>query len=94
MMSRIARALDLVGMVEAHAVDDAAAAVVSGHHELLEAEMGHDLDAVERHVAEGIGLVLLAARRLRRIAIAAQIDRDDGELLRQPRRETCARTDG
>ena len=81
------RALHALGMIEAHAVRHARAAVVAGHHEGLEAELLHHLDLVLRHGAERIVLVLVAAGRLREVAIAAQIGRDHGELLREPRRE-------
>ena len=87
MMSRIGGALDLVRMIEAHAVQDARAAVVAGRHEAIEAERRHHLDLVLRHGAERIARVIVAARRLLRVAVAAQVGADDGEVLRQPRRE-------
>ena len=77
----------LVGMVEAHAVQHARAAVVAGGEKALEAERRHHLDLVLRHGAEGIVRVVVAARRLFGIAIAAQIGGDHGEVLRQPWRE-------
>ena len=70
----------LVGMVEAHAVQDAGAAVMAGGIEAREAERGHHLDLVLRHGAERIAAVVLAARRLLGIAIAAQIRAHDGEF--------------
>ena len=81
------RARDLVRMVEAHAVQHARAAVVAGGVEAVEAERGHDLDLVLRHGAERVAAVILAARRLLGIAVAAQVGGDHGELARQPRRD-------
>ena len=52
------RARDLLRMVEAHAVQHARAAVVTGGVEAVEAERGHDLDLVLRHRAERIVDVL------------------------------------
>ena len=43
-------------MVEAHAVQDAGAAIVPGDAEALEAERRHHLDLVLRHGAERIVL--------------------------------------
>ena len=51
------------------------------------AERRHDLDLVLRHGAKGVAAVIFAAGRLFRIAVSAQIGRDDGEFLRQPRRD-------
>ena len=77
----------LVGMVEAHAVQHARAAVVAGGIEAREAERRHHLDLVLRHGAERIAGVVLAARRLLGIAVAAQVGGHHGELLGQPRRD-------
>ena len=78
---------NLVGMIEAHAVQHAGAAVVAGGEELFVAERRHHLDLVLRHGAERIVFVVVAARRLLEIAIAAQVGGDHGEVLGQPRRE-------
>ena len=83
------RARDLVRMIEAHAVQHAGAAIVTGGVEALVTERRHHLDLVLRHGAERIVFVVLAAGRLFGIAIAAQIGGDDGEFLRQPRRDFC-----
>ena len=80
-------AQNLVGMIEAHAVQHAGAAVVAGGKEAVVAERRHHLDLVLRHGAERIVVVVVAARRLFGIAIAAQIGGDHGEVLGQPRRE-------
>ena len=80
-------ARDLVRMVEAHAVQHAGAAVVAGGVEAIEPERRHHLDLVLRHGAERVAAVILAARRLFRIAVAAQVGGDHGELARQPRRD-------
>ena len=77
----------LVGMVEAHAMHDARAAVVPGREELVEAERRHHLDVILRHRAERIVRVIRLARRLLRVAVAAEIRRHHGELPREPRRE-------
>ena len=84
-------AQNLVGMIEAHAVQHAGAAVVAGGEEAVVAERRHHLDLVLRHGAERIVLVVVAARRLLGIAIAAQVGGDHGEVLRQPRREFLPR---
>ena len=64
-----------------------AAAVVAGHAELLEAEMLHHFDLVLRHAAERIIAVIFAPARFSAVAVAAQIGRDHGEILREPRRD-------
>src|SRR3954454_2267456 len=74
-------------MVEAHAVEHARTAIVAGGGEALEPERRHDLDLVLRHGAERIAAVVVAARRLLGIAVAAQVGAHHGELLRQPRRD-------
>ena len=74
-------------MIEAHAVQHAGAAIVAGGIEPLVAERGHHLDLVRRHGAERIIGMVVAARGLFGIAVAAQIGGDHGEFLRQPRRE-------
>ena len=81
----------LVGMIEAHAVQHAGAAVVAGGEEFVVAERRHHLDLVLRHGAERIVFVVVAARRLFGIAVAAQVGGDHGEVLGQPRREFLPR---
>ena len=76
-----------LGMIEAHAVHDARAAVVAGGKEAVEAERRHHLDIVLRHRAERIVRVIRLARRLLAVAIAAQVGRHHGEFLRKARRE-------
>src|SRR5262245_54255600 len=71
------------GVIEAHAMQHARAAIVACSVETREAEGGHHLDLILRHGAERVGAVVLAARRLLRIAIAAQVSSDHGELPRQ-----------
>ena len=82
----------LAGMVEAHAVQHAGAAVMAGGVEALEAERRHHLDLVLRHGAERVAAVVVAARRLLRIAVAAQVGGDHGELAAPAAARTCART--
>ena len=60
---------------------DAAAAIVADHGEAVEAQGRHQLDLVLGHGALAVVDVALAAGRLVRVAIAAQIGRDDGEAL-------------
>ena len=74
-------------VVERHAVRDAGAAVVAGDEEALEAERAHDLDLVLGHGAERVVGVVAAAARLGAVAVAAQVGRDDREVLGEPRRD-------
>jgi hypothetical protein len=71
---------DMIGMVERHAVGDAAAAVVAGDAEALESEGGHRLHLVLCHRPFGVGIVLAIAFRFAAVAIAAQVRRHDGEM--------------
>src|SRR5512145_357555 len=79
--------LDLVGMIERHAVRDARAAIVAEHREALEAEMLHDLDLIEGHRALRIEVVLAVALDLAAVAVAAQIRDDDGVIARKLARD-------
>jgi hypothetical protein len=81
------RASDAAGMIEAHAVKHARAAIVAGRVETLKAERLHHLHLILRHRPERIAAVVGAARRLLGIAITTQIGGDDGEVLRQTRRD-------
>ena len=71
-------------MIERQAMRGARAAVVAGDEKLFESEMRHDVDLVLRHAAERVIAVVVFAARLGTVAVAAQIGRDDGKLLRQP----------
>jgi hypothetical protein len=73
-------------VVAQQAVGHPRAAVVPGDGEPVEAERRHRLDLVERQRPLGIGREIGAGQRLRAVAIAAQIGRDDGEVLGQARR--------
>src|SRR4029078_3470850 len=77
------RARDFLRVVEAHAMQDACAAVMARRIKPLEAERGHHLALTLRHRAERIAGMVLAAGRLFGIAIAAQVGADDGEIARQ-----------
>ena len=79
-------ARNLVRMVETHAVKHARAAIVTGSIEAIETECRHDFDLVLRHGTERVAAVVRAARRLFRIAVAAQIGGHHRELAREPRR--------
>ena len=70
-------------MIERHAVRDSAAAILANHREPLEPEMTHDLHLVERQRALGIVRVIGQPLRLTAVAVAAQIRRDDGVVLRE-----------
>jgi hypothetical protein len=59
---------------------------VTGDREPAVAERRHHLDLVQRQRAFRIVDEIVAGRRLRAVAIAAQIGHDDGEILRQARR--------
>ena len=74
-------------MVERHAKGGASAAVVAGHAELPEAQVLHDFDLVLRHAAERIVAVIFAPARFSAVAVAAEVRRDHGEILREPRRD-------
>jgi hypothetical protein len=66
-------ACDLLGVIEQHAMRHASTAVLSDDRELVEAEMLHDFDLVERHGALRVVLVVRAVGRLAAVAIAAEI---------------------
>ena len=85
------RTRDLLRMIHAHAVQHAGAAIVAGAIELVEAERLHHLELILAHGAERIVLVLVAARHLFGIAVAAQVGRNHGEFFRQARREFLPR---
>ena len=77
----------LLGVIERHPGEHAGTAVMAGGHEAVKAERRHHLDLVLRHGAERVPGMIDAARRLLRIAVAAQVGADDGEVLGEPRRE-------
>jgi hypothetical protein len=74
-------------MIETHAVEHAGAAIVARGIEARKSERGHDFELILRHGAKGIVAVILAARRLFRIPVTAQIGRYHGEIPREPRRD-------
>jgi hypothetical protein len=80
-------ALDDGGMIQAKPMRDPATAVVPGDPKTREAERAHQLDLIARHRPLRIIGVTLAAVRLRRVAVAAQIAAHDGEALREARRD-------
>ena len=86
-MSSSASRVTRLRMIERHAARDAAAAIVPDDGELLEAELAHDFDLVLRHRALGVARVIVAFGRLAAVAVAAQVRRDDGEALRERRRD-------
>src|SRR5215831_3522387 len=62
-------------------------AVMTGRHEAIETERRHDLDLILSHGAKRITRVVVAARRLFGIAVAAQVGTYDGEFFGELRRE-------
>src|SRR5262249_26507686 len=74
-----------IGMVEAHAMEHARAAIVAGGIKAPKTERGHDFNLILPHGTEGIVAVILAARRLFRIPVTTQVGRDHGEFLRESR---------
>jgi hypothetical protein len=73
-----------IGVVEAHARRGAGPAVVTGAKELAVAEFLHHFDLVLRHRAERVvDVVLAGVIRPDTVAIAAQVGRDDMEVLGQ-----------
>jgi hypothetical protein len=81
-----AQLLDPLGVVERHAVRDAAAAVVAGDHEAVEAELGHRRDLVGGGRALAVAGVVVAVGGMAAVAVAAQVAGDHGEALGQPGR--------
>jgi len=78
-------------MIEAHAMQHACAAIVTGGIETLMAKRRHDLDLVRRHCAKRIIRMIGAAGRFLGIAVAAQIGRHHREFFRQARCEFVPR---
>ena len=74
-------------MVEHEAVRHPPAAVVPDQREAVVAERPHRCHLVGGHRALGVVAVALAPRRFLGVAVAAQVRRDDGEALGQPRRD-------
>ena len=64
----------------------AAAAIVAEDMEAIEAEAAHDAELIGGHCAEGVVRAVGKASRLGRIAVAAQIRTNDGEMFGEPRR--------
>jgi len=80
-----AELLDDPRMIERHAVSRPRAPIVTGDHELLEAELVHDVDLVLRHAPERVVAVIGQAAGLAAVAVAAQVGRDNGEIVREAR---------
>jgi hypothetical protein len=75
-----------LGLIERHAKGGACAAVVAGDEEFIEAERPHHVDLILRHAPERVVRMIRLAARLRAVAVAPQIGRNDGEIARQARR--------
>jgi hypothetical protein len=82
---------DRIRMVEGEPVGDARAAVVPGHSEPLVPEVPHQPHDVPGHHALRVGGVILGRRRLRRVAVPAQVGADDRERVGEERRDTVPR---
>ena len=63
----------------------AAAAIVTDDGKLLEAEVLHHLDLIQRHVALRIVGMVRSVRHLAAVAVATKVWRNDGVLLRELR---------
>src|SRR5579885_2631722 len=78
----------MMWMIAAHAMQHARATIVTRRGETRKAEPGHDFDVVLRHRAERVIRVIRDRYGFGRIAVTAKIGADDGERLRQNRRDT------
>ena len=72
-----------VRVVERHPVRHTGAAVVADHGEPVEAERRHQRDLVRGHRLERVPGVVVARGRPARVAVAAQVRRDDGAVAGQ-----------
>ena len=72
---------DGAGVIGRHAMRDTRTTIVRHHDELVETERLHQADLVRRHLALAIGRLL--RHRLIAVAIAAQVGRYDGKVLRK-----------
>lgn len=75
-----------LGPIERHPVRTAGAAIVSADEEAIEAELVHQSELVTPHRPLRVGLVVESRVRFRALAVAAQVARDDGEVLGKARR--------
>jgi hypothetical protein len=75
-------------VIERQPIADPGAAIVSYDGKFFEAEPLHDGELVGRHRSFRIGAMMLIGLRRAGIAIAAQIGRDDGEILGERRGNT------
>ena len=82
-----ASALTALGMVQRRPERDVGAAVVAGDGEPLVPQRAHQRDAVARHRALGVRLVVGRRRRLGRLAVAAQVRAHDRVRAGQQRRD-------
>src|SRR3954453_7557888 len=85
------RARHLLWLIEAHAVEHARSAVMPGGGKAVETERRHYLDLILRHGTERIAGMVVAARRLFGIAVAAQVGRHHGKFFCQPRGDLVPR---
>ena len=85
---------DLVGVIERHAMRDASAAIVADDGKLVEAEVLHHFDLVERHRALRVVGVVLAIRRLAAVAVSTQVGNNHGSCRGELRRDEPPRDMG
>ena len=76
-----------VGVVERGPVRDVAAPVMAGDREPVVAQRPHQCDAVARHRALRVRLVVGRGRRLRRFPVAPQVGADHRVAFSQQRRD-------
>ena len=79
--------LDPVAMVERHPMPDPAAAIVPGDVKPPKPQSFHHLHLILCHGALGVGEVRRVGGGLAAVTVTAQVAGDDGETLRQPRRD-------
>jgi hypothetical protein len=81
-------------VVEREPVRDQAPSVVPADREALVTELGHKHNEVAGHRALGVRLVVRCRRRLRRLAVAAEVGADDREIRREQTRDLMPRVRG
>ncbi|CAN5749782.1 hypothetical protein BH20ACT23_BH20ACT23_19380 [soil metagenome] len=82
-MSKDGQLRDDFRMIQRQTVGDAAASVVAGNKEALETQSGHQPDLIQGHRPLRIWLVIGSGVRFRAVAVAAEVGRDDGEMVGQ-----------
>jgi hypothetical protein len=78
---------DRLRVVQRHPVADPGATVVPHHGELVESEFAHHQHLVPRHRALRVRLMIVAARGLAAVAVAAKVGEDYGVMFGEYRRD-------